>query len=229
MKQFTMSPKTFCILSGSSAIVAVLLLVTSFRINPGPPPNSTISELTAFGQQHIDAILWGGWLQAVGPVFIVLFSSALVRLSGTSSRLSGMMTNFGATILMTVSLIEITFYMCTLFRDPAGMGPIGMTLISSAQHLYFYVAAPAFFIPLGFLIINSGILPKLIGFLGIAMGLTFLVLGIISLKDLILPMWVTEFGIIQVLWWLLAAITLIARSGRISYPENREKVGGSQL
>jgi hypothetical protein len=221
MQRLSVSSKTFCILGASSAITGVLLIFISFMINPGPPPNATLTQLVTFGQQHIKTILWGAWLQAVGPVFIVLFSFALVQLSGTACRISGMMTNFGANILMTVSLIEITFYICALFPNPAGMGQIGITLINSAQHLYFFVAAPAFFIPLGFLILDSGILPRLLGYFGIAMGLTFLVLGIISLYDLVLPMWVTLFGIIQVIWWLSSAITLIARSGRISFPEHK--------
>jgi len=213
MKWNSMSAKTCSILGGSSGIVAVLLLITSFMINPGPPPNATANQLVEFGQQHIKTILWGSWLQAVGPVFIVIFSSTLVSLSGNISRISGLMTLFGASVLMTVSLLEITFYMAALFREPPGMGAFAMNLISAAQHLYFFVAAPAFFIPLGVMILESGILSKWLGYSGILMGLIFSALGIISIYDLVLSAWVTAFGIIQVFWWLSAAVTLIVRSG----------------
>jgi hypothetical protein len=70
--------------------------------------------LVKFGQQHSATILWGAWFQAVGPVLIVLFAFALVHLAGATQRLAGWMTFFGATILMTVSLIEITFYISAL-------------------------------------------------------------------------------------------------------------------
>src|SRR5215467_3893775 len=103
MKRLSMSSKTFCRLSGACAIVAVLLLFTSFMINSGPPPNATVRQLIEFARRHAGSILWGAWLQAIGPVFIVLFSAALVRLSGTALRVSGLMTIFGASVLMTVS------------------------------------------------------------------------------------------------------------------------------
>ena len=45
------------------------------------------------------------------------------------------MTFFGATILMTVSLIEITFYISALNLDPAMMPSISLRLIYAVQHL----------------------------------------------------------------------------------------------
>lgn len=82
-------------------------------------------------------------MQAVGPVLIVLFAFALVHLAGATERLVGWMTLFGATILMTVSLIEVTFYISALNPDPVTMPSISLKLISAVQHLYFMVAAPA--------------------------------------------------------------------------------------
>jgi hypothetical protein len=86
-------------------------------------------------------------MQAVGPVLIVLFAFSLIHLAGATQRLSGWMTFFGATILMTVSLVEITFYISALHADPATMPYISLVLISAVQHLYFIVAAPSLFLP----------------------------------------------------------------------------------
>jgi hypothetical protein len=195
MKGSFISAQYFCILSGISAIIGVLMLVTSFLINAGPPPNATMDQLIEFGHQNFNSILWGAWLQAIGPVFIVLFAFAIVYLSGATRLLAGWMTLFGASTLMTVSLIEISFYICVLFKEPAVIGPIGMDLISSVQHLYFIVAAPAFFIPLGFVIVRSEILPRVLGFLAIALGIASAVLGITSLLILVLPLPITAFGV----------------------------------
>jgi hypothetical protein len=218
MNKYFLSPRNFCIVSGVGAIVGVLLLATSFLINPGPPPGATISQLVEFGRQNFKTILWGGWLQAVAPVFIVLFAFALVYLSGATNRLVGWMTFFGATILMTVSLVEITFYFCALFKEPSTMGPVALDLISSVQHLYFIVAAPAFFIPLGLVIIGSRIIPSIFGILAIALGMAFFILGMVTLYIQVLPMSITAFAGVQALWWLSAAIVLITRARRISYP-----------
>jgi hypothetical protein len=202
--------------------------VLSFTINSGPPPGATGTELVKFGQQNYATVLWGSWLQAVGPVFIVLFAFALVHLAGATQRLAGWMTFFGATILMTVSLIEITFYISALSPDPAIMPSISLRLISAVQHLYFIVAAPSLFLPLGLVLVGSPILPRLFGYLAFLLAAVFAALGIIFLLDLTLPGAVTAFAGVQAFWWLAAAITLMVRSGKIQNGVGKKEVTFSQ-
>ena len=113
------SKRSLSIFGGIAGALGVVLLGLSFAINTGPPPHPTSAELMKFGQDNYAKILWGAWLQAVKPVLIVLFAFSLVHLAGATQRLRGWMTFFGATILMTVSLIEVTFYISGLSRDPA--------------------------------------------------------------------------------------------------------------
>ena len=228
MDRSLFSKRSFCIFSGLSGIVGVVLILVSFNINPGPPPSASSAELMKFGQQYYASVLWGAWLQAVGPVLIVLFAFSLVHLAGATQRLAGWMTLFGATILMTVSLIEITFYISALHTDPQMMPLISLKLISAAQHLYFIVAAPALFLPLGVVLISSSILPRLFGYLALLLATAFAALGVIFLLTLTLPGPVTAFGGVQALWWLAAAITLIVRSGRIPNSLETNEVAVSQ-
>jgi hypothetical protein len=213
-----MSTRSVSVLSGTSAIIGFILLVISFSINPGPPPDPTGIQLMDFGRQFHASILWGAWLQAVAPVFIVLFALAIVYLSGATRLLSGWMTLFGACTLMTVSMIEITFYVSALFSDPPAMGLMSLHIIYAVQHLYFIVAAPSLFIPLGTVILGAKILPRIFGYLSLLLGFAFAALGVYSLHMLILPWWITTFAGIQTLWWLSAAITLIIRGGKIHIP-----------
>lgn len=206
--------RVFVVLSGVSGIAGVLMLGLSFAAAAGPPSGATSAGVMQFGQQHFAAILWGAWLQAVGPVFIVLFAFALVYLAGAMDRVAGWMTFFGAAILMTVSLIEITFYISAMFPDPPMMPFISLKFISAVQHLYFIVAAPALFFPLGIILINSRVLPRVFGYLALILAAAFAALGIAFLLTLVLPGAVTAFAGIQALWWLAAAITLILRSGK---------------
>lgn len=208
------STRPFCILSGLSGVIGVALLVVSFLINAGPPQNATSAELIRFGQQNYAKILWGAWLQAVGPVLIVLFAFSLVHLARATQRLAGWMTFFGATTLMCVSLIEITFYMSALHPDPPVLPLISLGLISAVQHLYFTVAAPALFLPLGMVLLGSSILPRVFGFLALALAIAFAILGAVFLLTLTLPVGVTAFAGVQALWWLAAAVALISRSAR---------------
>lgn len=219
--------QSYCILSGLSGVAGVVLLIVSFAINNGPPSGATSAELVKFGEENYAHILWGAWMQAVGPVLIVLFAFALVHLASATQRLAGWMTLFGATILMTVSLIEVTFYISALNPDPPVMPSISLKLISAVQHLYFIVAAPALFLPLGIVLVGSPVLPRLFGYLALLLATAFAALGIIFMLRLTLPDAVTAFGGVQALWWLAAAITLIIRSGKIANSAEKEAVAVS--
>jgi hypothetical protein len=207
-----MSKKTFCLLSGISCIAGVVMLVVSFSINPGLPGDATGQEMVRFAQQHYRGELWGAWLQAVGPVFIVLFALALVHLAEATQRVAGWMTMFGATTLMTVSLIEITFYISGMFAIPEMMPVISIKLVYAVQHLYFMVAAPALFLPLGIVLLNSRILPRMLGYFAIVIAIGFAAGGVTFMLTLRLPDAVTAAGSVQPIWWLAAAITLMWRA-----------------
>jgi hypothetical protein len=209
-----MSTKLFRLLSALTCIVGVIMLITSFSINPGPPSNATSAQLIAFGNQYYTSILWGAWLQAVGPLLTVLFAFAIVSLAGATTRLAGLMTLFGGTILMMVSLVEITFYISAL--NTATTALISLDLIHAVQHLYFIVAAPALFLPLGVVILGSRVLPRVFGYLALVLGAAFAILGVVTLFTLTLPTAVLAFAGIQTLWWLAAAITLIVRTEKTS-------------
>lgn len=212
-----MSKKTASILAAISGLLGVIMLSASFGLNVGPPSDATTSaQLIAFDHQNFALILWGAWLQATGPVFIVLFAFCIVSQAGAITRVAGWMTLFGASTLMTVSLVEIVFYISALYDTPATMVLISYELISAVQHLYFIVAAPALFLPLGIVILGSGVLPRILGYLALVLGAAFAIAGMVTLLSLKVPVVVQASASIQVLWWLAAAIALIVRSRRAS-------------
>lgn len=217
------SERSLCLVGGLAGVLGVLVLGLSFAINPGPPANPTSAELIKFGQDNYAKILWGAWMQAVGPVLIVLFAFSLVHLSGAAQRVSGWMTFFGATILMIVSLVEITFHISALHPDPPTMPYISLVLISAVQHLYFVVAAPSVFFPLGIVLLRSAVLPRLFGYLGLVLAAVFTALGAAFMVRLTLPVFVTAFAAVQALWWLAAAIMLIMRRGSFSASDNHNQ------
>ena len=207
--------KPFVMLTSIAGIAGVLMLIVSFIINPGAPSNATHAQLIAFGNQYYDSILWGAWLQAVGPLLIVLFALGIVFLARYNDRLAGWMTLLGGGVLMMVSLAEVTFYISALYGDnPLNTANISMDLIGAVQHLYFIVGAPAVFLPLGAVILGSKVLPRLFGYLAILLGFAFVLLGVAFLYSLPLPSGVTAFAGVQAVWWLAAAITLMVRGGR---------------
>jgi hypothetical protein len=210
-----MKIRSFSVLAAAGGLLGAAMLVTSFSLNVGPAPEATTSaQLVAFGRDNFSLILWGAWLQAIGPVFIVLFAFAIVYLSGAGTRVAGWMTIFGACTLMTVSLVEIVLYMSALNPDPEVMSAISLELIRSVQHLYFIVAAPALFFPLGVVILGANVIPRLLGYLALVLGAAFALAGIITLHSLVVPVAIQASASVQVIWWLAAAVTLIVRSVR---------------
>ena len=196
-----------------SGLVGTCMIGVSFAINPGPPAGATGAQVTVFVQQHHDAILWGSWLQAVGPALIAVFALAIVLLAGATARLAGWMTLFGAATLMTVSLIEITGYIGTLHTSPATMAGTSLALIYSVQHLWFIVAAPALWLPLGLVILGSHVLPRILGYVALVLAAGYALAGVLTLLDSIVPPAVQIVaGVVPALWWLAAAGTLIIRA-----------------
>ena len=207
-----MLTRTAAVWAAVSGLAGTCLLGISFAINPGPPAGASGAQLTAFGQLHHDAILWGAWLQAVGPALIVVFALAVVVLAEATARLAGWMTLFGAATLMTVSLVEITGYIGALHTRPATMAEISYALIDSVQHLWF-IAAPALFLPLGLVILGSAVLPRILGYLALVLAAGYALAGILTLSDLTVPAAVqVSAGVIPALWWLAAAGTLLTRA-----------------
>jgi len=100
------------------------------------------------------------------------------------------------------------------------------SVLSAVQHLCFIVAAPALFLPLGIVLINSRILPRLFGYLAVALATVFAAIGIIFLLTLALPPAVTALGGVQALWWLSAAQSVDHRVDSL-YISAPCKAGGS--
>ena len=210
-----MSTRLFRILTALCGILGVAMLIPSFLINPGPPPNPTVAQLIAFGNQYHSSILVGAWLQAVSPFLIILFALAIVHQAGATTRLMGWMTIVGGIILVMTSLVEVTFYLSAVNGNPATTGLISLDLISAVQHVYSMVAAPAVFLPLGAVILGSRVLPHVFGYLAFVLAGIFAALGIAALFSPIQSV-VNILASVQGLWWLFAAITLLVRAGKAS-------------
>jgi hypothetical protein len=206
-------------------MIGTLMLGASFAINPGPPPGATMEQLMAFAATHFRSVMWGAWLQAVGPWLIVGFALTIVKLAGATDRVSGWLTLIGASVLMMVSLAEVIFYITGLDKVPESMGQISIAIVHAIQHLYYFVAAPSLFFPLGVVIWNSGVLPRAFGALAIFLGSTFFILGVTSLYDPVLSDGITNFAVVQAFWWLAAGIVLTLRSRRnlVSLPTQLEQ------
>ncbi len=157
--------------------IAARMPVASFAINYGPPlvPGDGFAK---FVRESYASILWGVGCKQ-GLVFIVLFAFASVCHCGSCSRLADAWMTFSAPALTMVSLIEITLYISALY-PPQTMTAISFEMIYSVQHLYFIVAAPALFIPLGLVLLRVRVLPRAFTLLALLLGIGFGIVGMAS-------------------------------------------------
>lgn len=202
-----MSARLFRILASLSCIVGVIMLITSFVINPSPQSDSTPAQLVAFVNQYHTSILIGSWLQTISPILIVSFGLALAHLAGATRNLAGSILLLGSLILVLVSLLEVTFYLSTAY-NPVTVGTIGLDIIRAIQHLYSIVAAPTLFFPLAVIILGSHIIPRVFGYVALGLGSAFAILGMLALFSPIQYI-VDYLAYTQGLWWLSAAIALL--------------------
>jgi hypothetical protein len=206
-----MSTHAFRASSALTGILGVILLLTSFAINPGPASNATISQAAEFADHHRNAILLGGWLQAVGSLLSICFALALVRMAGAMTRLAGWLELLGGTVLVLVSLIEVFCYILTVQEATSGNTAalaIALDLTKAVQHGFSMVAAPAVFLPLAVVILGSRVLPAIFGYLALALGVIFAVLGLVGLFSPLQNV-VNILAGLQGVWFLAAAITLL--------------------
>lgn len=208
-----MAPRTFARFSGFAGLIGVVMLGVSFKINPGPPQvHPTQAQFDAYGLTHYTQAMVGGWLQAVGTVLCIAFALAVVQLADATKRYAGLLTLYGGMLLAAVDLVEVALYFTAATAAQAATPLISLDLIHALQRLYFVVTAPAVFFPLGVVILSSRVLPRWLGYAAIGFALLFAALGV---ADLFLQLQAVDdiVGSVQGVWWLVASITLLVRSG----------------
>ena len=186
-------------------------MVSSFRINPAPPADASIAQLTAFGREHHNTIVFGGWLQGMGSLLIVIFALALVHLAGATHRFAGWLTLLAGSTILMVSLLEIGFYLGAAQAAETGDVSSGLAsnnLIKAVQHVF--LIAPALLLPLGLILADSDVLPRVFAFSALALGAALQILGLVGLFNVLQPV-IDVVLIVMALWFVAAGIALAAR------------------
>jgi hypothetical protein len=197
-------------------LAGTLLLISSFAINPSPPPGATLAEIVDFGRQHSGTILLGVWMQGLGSVLSVLFAVGLVQLTGRGHGLAGWLTVLSGAGIIALSLMESAMYFADLDVGLSGSDTgLATTIVlgHAIQHLYLVV--PALLLPVGWLVLRSRLLPTLMAYAALTIGVVLQVLG---LAGLLWPVQSIVDGvlIVQGLWFVAASL-LLAWQSRTSF------------
>jgi hypothetical protein len=79
---------------------------------------------------------------------------------------------------------------------------------------YWLMLTPVLFLPLGIVLLSSQVRRGVFGYVVLLLSIAFAALGVILLLTLTLRDAVTVIAGLQAIWWLAAAITVIARNGK---------------
>lgn len=194
-----------------SGIVGPVILIASFILNPAPPANATIPQLRAFAIQHHDAIVLGGWLQGIGSSLMVVFAIGVVHLADAANRMAGWLTLFAGTLIVMVSLVEVTFYLGAVQGTESGDTASALAsgnLIKAVQHVF--LIAPALLLPLSFVLRGSTLLPRLFAQTALALGVVLQTLGLLGLFNLLQTV-IDVLLVVQAGWFVAAASVLLLR------------------
>lgn len=208
-----MTGRTFRIWLAIVGIIGVIMQIFSFSINPGPPAGATPADIIVWGHQHAPLVLVGAWTQGVSSLLIVLFVFALVSLAGEMTRPLGWVTLLASAVLVSVSLVECSFYIVAVQSGEQGnMAALtmGLLLIQAIQHAYVIAPATALLVPIGLIVLRSRVLPPALGVFALALGAVIEVLGLIGLFTPLQPVIDSVLGV-QELWFLVCAVVLLFR------------------
>jgi hypothetical protein len=170
-----------------------------------------------WGAAHKTLILAGAWLQAAGSLLEVIFILGIIVIAGATQRLSGWITAFAATVIMTVSMVEVSFYLSAVQGGVSGdltTLSVSLKLIQAIQHAYVIAPSPALLLGLGIILLQSHLFPRLFGYLALALGA---VLGILGFIGTFTPLHQVIDYILgaQELWFIAAGIALIIIAGKV--------------
>jgi hypothetical protein len=211
------------VLTALCGVLGTLTLIGSFFVNPGPPPDATVAQLVDFATRHHTTIVLGGWLQGIGSLLTVLFALALVHLAGATHRFAGWVTLLAGAAILVVSLVEVAFYLAAAQAAVTGdvaTGTVSNALIKAVQHVF--LIAPALLLPLGVVLLGSRVLPRAFAYLALVLGAVLQALGLVGLFGVLQPV-VDVLLVVQGLWFLAAAVTLLVRPIPVPAPASTHR------
>jgi hypothetical protein len=199
---------SFCGLVGTIALT--LYFTAPFTWMPLPLPTATTQEILEFGKKYQVAILVDTWLQQFGTILSVVFVLALVHLAQRSATLAGRLTLLASTVIVSLSLAEGTFVLATVQSANNGHNESMLTCFElTFVFIHIFLLAPSLFLMMGFALKGSNILPKIFISAAIILGILFQSLGVVALFDNTFLMAVIGVLMLQNLWTVITAITLL--------------------
>jgi hypothetical protein len=204
-------------LAAICGITGVLMLSAHFLI-PGnvPPDSASLARIAAFAREHGDVLLVSAWLQVTGAILYVVFILAVVHLAGAGQRFAGRIVALAAAILVGLTLLDSAMIISAVQSAAHGHNEtlrVSFDLIGGPGNDAIgrsFLIAPAILLPLGFVILQTRLLPRSYGWIAIGFGAASQALGLLGLFSKVAFADINPAVLaLENLWLITVAVTLL--------------------
>jgi hypothetical protein len=176
-----------------------------------------MQQISAFATHYSLLLMVGAGLQVTGALLACVFFLGLIHLAHGMGRLAGLVALFGTATLLATALIEAVLGMATPIATSSGH-PEAAVVCWIVQGVFIHVfpigPAPIVFLAIGALLVSPSsaiVLPRALGYLALALGSAFEVVGLLGLLVPAATAAIIVLLIAQEVWIAAASIVLLTR------------------
>jgi hypothetical protein len=210
------------VLIGASGVLGAVLFGAYFGVPAFVPRLGAVlyaahpatSQVVDIGARYQLLITFGVWLQATGSALCVVFFIGLVSLTRHRGSLPGQIVVLGSAALLALVLLEGVFtltWSTTASESVTASARAGFDLMSRFVQVFPIVPAPAVYLPLGWILLHSPLLPRWLGATALGLGAAFLLVGLLEVFLPAAQAAAAALAAVQALWIVIAAGALMAR------------------
>lgn len=198
-------------LAGIAGPVLLVIYFAAPAVTGWPYAGASPDKLLRYANSHSLLFYAGGWLQATGALLSIVFFLALLKLSETAARMSGIATIVGCALLLSVVVIEAALLEAVPIAASAGDRATVATTFALSNGVFarIFPLAPA---PLLFAGIGFALEPAVLrsGFARSArvVAVLFVLAGIAAVFGTPGLIFAIVMSVVQAVWILTAAVTL---------------------
>lgn len=203
--------RLFGSLAGIAGPVLLVIYFATPAVTGWPYAGASADQLVRYANSHSLLFYAGGWLQATGALLSIVFFLALLKLSETAGRMSGIATIVGCALLLSVVVIEAALLEAVPMAASAGDRATVATTFALSNGVFarIFPLAPA---PLLFAGIGFALAPAVLrsGFARSArvVAALFVIAGIAAVFGTPGLIFAIVMSVVQAIWILSAAVAL---------------------
>ncbi|HYK98865.1 MAG TPA: hypothetical protein VEU77_10795 [Candidatus Acidoferrales bacterium] len=200
-------------LSGIGGSIALTVYFAAPAFLGWPYAGAPATDLAAYASSRATLFYAGAWFQTTGTLLSVVFFIGLVALSGSSAKLSGLLTTVAATSLLALVLVEAALLVAVPMAATTGdLATVATTFaLSNGTFVRVFAIgpAPASYLALGAMLRDSRLLAPGFANGALLLGVAFAAAGVVAVFATAGLIVTIVLSILQELWTVAAAVAVL--------------------